>query len=82
MVIVLQVRDRVTAGPAWPAHFGLSHFLTLMAVVLLGMEAIAEATRHRKARLRREARAAELARQRVARGRPSRRARDVVDADE
>jgi hypothetical protein len=44
-----------------------------MAVLLLGMEAISEATRHRKARLRREARAAELARRRAERGTPARR---------
>jgi hypothetical protein len=80
LVVVVQVRDRLHPGSGWPAHFGLSHLLALMAVLLLGMEAIAEATRHRKARLRREARAAELERQRAARGRPSRRrARYVID---
>jgi hypothetical protein len=55
-VLALQVRDRFEPGGSWPAHFGLAHLLTLMAIVLLGMEAIAEALRHRKARLRREAR--------------------------
>jgi arabinofuranan 3-O-arabinosyltransferase len=54
-VLVLQVRDRYPAGGGWPSHFGLAHLLTLMAVVVLGMEAIAEAARHRKARRRREA---------------------------
>jgi hypothetical protein len=53
-----------------------------MAVLVLGMEAISEATRHRKARLRREARAAELARQRAVRGRPSRRGRYRVEPTE
>jgi hypothetical protein len=75
VVVVRQIQDRYRAGTGWPAHFGLSHLLTLMAVLVLGMEAISEATRHRTARLRREARAAELARQRAARGRPSRRGR-------
>jgi hypothetical protein len=54
-VLFLQLRDGYAAGGGWPGHFGLAHLLTLMAIVLLGMEAIAEALRHRKARLRREA---------------------------
>jgi hypothetical protein len=54
-VLFLQVRDAYPAGGGWPGSFGLAHLLTLMAIVLLGMEAIAEALRHRKARLRREA---------------------------
>jgi hypothetical protein len=60
-VLVGQIRDREPAGPGWPAHHSLAHLLTLMAVVLLGMEAIGEAARHRKARLRREARDRERA---------------------
>jgi arabinofuranan 3-O-arabinosyltransferase len=55
-ILLGQLRDRVPAGPGWPAHYSLAHVLTLMAVVLLGMEALGEAARHRKARLRREAR--------------------------
>jgi hypothetical protein len=83
VVVAGQIQDRYVAATGWPGHFGLPHLLTLMAVLVLGMEAISEATRHRKARLRREARAAELARQRAARGRPSRRrGRYVVDPAE
>ncbi|HJR26082.1 MAG TPA: hypothetical protein VJ804_11445, partial [Acidimicrobiales bacterium] len=59
-VLRLQVRDEHLPGFGWPARFGLSHFLTLMAVLLLGMEALAEATRHRTARHRRERRVAYL----------------------
>ena len=59
-VLRLQLRDDFEPGFAWPARFGLSHLLTLMAVVLLGMEALAEATRHRTARRRRERRLAYL----------------------
>jgi hypothetical protein len=54
-VLLLQVRDRYPPAGSWPGHFGIAHLLTLMAIVLLGMEAVAEALRHRKARLRREA---------------------------
>jgi hypothetical protein len=59
-VLRLQLRDDYDAGFGWPGRFGLSHFLTLMAVLLLGMEALAEATRHRTARHRRERRLAYL----------------------
>ena len=72
-VVLLQIRDQDPAGPGWPAQFGFAHLVTLMAIIVLGMEAVAEATRHRKARLRREARAVDLARRRAERGTPSRR---------
>jgi hypothetical protein len=71
-VLVVEARDHPRPGFGWPSQFGLAHLLTLMAVLLLGMEAIAEASRHRKARLRREARLADLERRRAASGRPRR----------
>jgi hypothetical protein len=67
-VVYLQVRDHDDPGFGWPSHFGFAHLVTLMAVLLLGMEAVSEATRHRKARLRREARALELAKRKAERG--------------
>ncbi len=53
--VTVQVRDEVFPGGGWPSHFGFAHFFTLIAVLILGMEAIVEAHRHRGARLRREA---------------------------